>query len=186
MNDIRQCPGIPHLFVDTCGNVYQDFHVTKTQAGHNYCHKAKKLRPILCSEYYRITFHSKSYNVHRLVALAFIPNPENKATVNHIDGNKLNNHVSNLEWATQAENNEHARLTGLWKPSFEHLHKIQKLGAAKVSKQIQCVEDNMIFESVSAAARYYKLGNSTIQDSFYRKVPGYVPKINRTFVWVME
>ena len=58
-------------------------------------------------------YDRKSYLVHRLVAESFIPNPEDKATVNHIDGNKANNRISNLEWATQSENNKHAFLTGL-------------------------------------------------------------------------
>jgi hypothetical protein len=51
--------------------------------------------------------HWKSFKVHRLVAETYIQNPDNKSTVNHKDGNKLNNHVSNLEWATRSENQLH-------------------------------------------------------------------------------
>lgn len=58
---------------------------------------------------------AKHFKVSRLVAMKFIPNPENKSTVNHIDGNKSNDDYKNLEWATVQENTRHAFLTGLAK-----------------------------------------------------------------------
>lgn len=55
------------------------------------------------SGYKRVRFNYRNWSVHRLVAEAFIPNPGNKATVDHIDRNKLNNSVENLRWATMKE-----------------------------------------------------------------------------------
>jgi len=95
--------------------------------------------------YMRISIKNKSYLVHRLVAKAFIPNLENKRTVNHIDGNKLNNNFNNLEWATDSENLKHAYDNHLFKtmPGWKNRRKIYQYD----------LQDNLIkeWESITVA-----------------------------------
>lgn len=80
--------------------------------------KGQALRPFISTTGYftiKLTKNNnyKSFKIHRLIAIHFIPNPDNKAEVNHIDGNKLNNDINNLEWATHLKNMRHAFSTGL-------------------------------------------------------------------------
>lgn len=87
------------------------------------------------------------YLVHRLVAMAFIPNPENKKTVNHKDGVKSNNTLSNLEWATYSEQILHAIDTGL-RPN-QSLRWDRKLSDDTVHKICQYLEEG--FRTVEVA-----------------------------------
>lgn len=88
------------------------YQITPTGEIYSLIANKKKDTEISRNGYERVTFwkngKSKHFSVHRLVALAFIPNPHNYRMVNHIDGNKLNNNVNNLEWCDASANMKHA------------------------------------------------------------------------------
>ena len=103
--ECRFCTVNNNYLVFADGNIYSRY-------------SQKMLRPRINSKgYLTVSLHEnckqKSYLVHRLVAEAFIPNIDHKLTVNHRNGNKFDNSVKNLEWATHLENNHRAVNTGL-------------------------------------------------------------------------
>lgn len=113
---------------------------------------------------YKLCYLTKSSNkktclIHRLVALTFIPNPNNYEQVNHIDCNKKNNNVKNLEWCSNLQNQRHARANGLvwrWENCGRKKKKIMKID--KVTKKI--IE---IYDSIAEASRMNKLNSSNIR-----------------------
>lgn len=92
------------------------YSVSETGTVYNH-DKGKFMKPYMNKGYLLVPIrykkYKKNYLIHRLVAEAFIPKPDGKDYVNHIDGNKENNNVSNLEWCTASENSIHAFNMGL-------------------------------------------------------------------------
>lgn len=113
--------------------------------------------------------NAKTVRAHRIVALAFLPNPQNKETVNHIDGNKENNHVENLEWATFKEQNNHFYKNNL--KSRSNIRKAVKAMNDSQAKKVRCINTGEIFPSASYAAKKHGITPSHLM-AVCRKVPG--------------
>lgn len=104
----------------------------------------------------------KTIKVHREIAKAFIPNPNNLPQVNHKDGNKENNNVSNLEWVTNIDNAHHAIENGLFVNSYEATKKANN----KRKKPVVATKDgvSVLFDSINEASRKLNLSRRHIQD----------------------
>lgn len=142
----------------------------------------KYLKPDYSGEYLRITLckggKTKRYLIHRLVATHFVSNPDNKPCVNHIDGDKRNNHYTNLEWVTQSENVKHGfeklGRVSFWKgkgkntPLYAHCRNrkgcLGKLNEKSIPIEQTDMTGNHIryWDSISDAARFYDCSNSMI------------------------
>ena len=141
--------------VDLMGNVYSKDKPVRHNFGGIAIKKGKQLKPEVTNcGYLRVLLighDGKRYHMsnHRAVAEAFISNPGNELPqVNHIDGNKKNNNIFNLQWCTASENQQHAIRTGLKKPKV---------------KGIEVTLNGITFPSKAAAGRYFNLNSHQIE-----------------------
>ena len=109
--------------IDDLGRVYSEFKIiTPYDNGHGYL-AVKLWKNGKCKQHY----------IHRLVAETFIPNPNNYPEINHIDGDKRNNAVSNLEWCNRKMNVQHSYDTGLKPKGEKHFkHKLTENQVAEI------------------------------------------------------
>ncbi len=140
--------GYPHLLISSKGRVIsliQDREITPFVSNRGY------KRVALCFD-----SKQKAVSVHRLVAEAFIPNPNGYTDVDHIDGNKLNNNVDNLQWISRAEN-------------------IKKAGNARNegAKSVICVETGKVYKSVHQASKELHIAVATISAIAKGEYPSY-------------
>lgn len=132
----------------------------------------KKVRYWNCKGYLKTSVtneHGKTYQffVHRMIAFAFLPNSENKAEVNHINGNKQDNRVQNLEWCTRAENEQHKYKLG-YKVSEETKEKIRKANSGKNcwrAKKVMCLETGEIFDTAKQASFHLKMSQNVVSQA---------------------
>ena len=160
-------PFSQYFMVSNLGNVKAIKKYSKTKP---FTPPEQVIKPTLCSwGYYtvRITAEKQhaDYFIHRLVATAFIPNPQNKTQVNHIDGNKLNNCVDNLEWVTPSENIQHAYDTGLMS-YYKRNH--PKIPVYQFSKDGEFIKE---WDSAVQAHRELNINASSISSCIYGKRP---------------
>lgn len=148
--------------------------------GRTFIQKEKKIKPTIAKNgYLRVTLSKenkcKYVNIHRLVAEAFIPNPNKYPCINHIDGNKLNNNLKNLEWCSHSYNLKEAYRLGL--------HKSHKGAESYRSKKIlqYDLNGNFIKEwdymmQITEVLGYDYTNISKCCNGIYKKSKGYIWK----------
>jgi hypothetical protein len=132
----------------------------------------KLLKPRLSTGYAMVALWNnglrKDLKIHRLVAIAYIKNPMNKPQVNHIDGNKLNNELSNLEWVTNSENLKHAYKNGLITISNRKRQIIAAAVSKAHSKKVMDIKTGIIYKSLTQGCISINMNCSTANKQINR------------------
>lgn len=111
MKEFKHIKGYEGLYQINIDGVVRRLHKDKRSTPY------KVLKLSTRSGYYFYTLSGKKHTLHRLIMTNYTDNPNNLPCINHIDGNRLNNNINNLEWCTHKHNTQHAIKTGLMKPS---------------------------------------------------------------------
>lgn len=146
----RPIPGYENRYdVSNLGRVRSVTRNVSMYGGRVRVLKGRILCPNTSGRYMQVGLGiDKTKLIHRLVALAWVPNPEYKPCVNHKDGNKSNNYASNLEWVTQTENVRHAFKNKLMKSVMGEDHYFSKLNNKKVIKIRELSEQGILSDEI--------------------------------------
>lgn len=151
--------GFENYEISNFGNLKKLPTIQKHSKDKKYLTKTKIISGSKTSQgYFSYSLNKKRITTHRLVAKAFIPNLENKPCVNHIDGNKLNNHYTNLEWCTYSENSIHAFENGLNKRIDFYTKGKIPVNALKIIN----TKTGIIFGSIKLAAESIGMKSRTL------------------------
>ncbi len=155
---------------------YEDTTIEVTRDG-RYRRRGREWTPCLNTEGYKqINLNKRTVRLHQIIARVFIPNPDEKPCVDHIDGNRLNNNVENLRWATMQENlrnrSPRSRPSGL--PRGVQLNKKKYLAKIRVNEMYECLGT---YETPEEASAVYEARAREVYGEFYRPI---VPPVRET------
>lgn len=157
MNEYKLIPGYEPYEISRCGKLRLKGKILTTPSMKNG-YRRKYLKAL-----------KRNLLIHRAIALAFISNPNNLLEVNHIDGNKSNNNISNLEWVSRSQNAKHAFINGLMK---------DQNGEAGPRAILKNVDIKIIREACQHGFTQREIAN------YYRMHQSNVSLINRKINWV--
>lgn len=169
MIKIKEIEGYEGLyFVDTLGNVVAFPKKTRVNNGSDYVTLKQQIKKgYAIVNLYNKDKKMKSLSVHRLIAKAFLPNPNNYPEVNHINGIKLDNRVENLEWCSKQQNTKHAFDNNLGGFKDRALNNLKKINNKYHYSKIELVKNDIVisFNKTEEVAKFLGSTKQAVADA---------------------